>query len=842
MLSVLTRRWRGLFVGFALAVAVLFGGGGAEGSASNGLIAALGAILLATILADQLTKARELPLAAALPLVAITAVLLLTVAQLVPLPANIWRQLPGRDIMAAALQQAGGSNQPRPLSIDAAATATWATALLMPSAILLHMARATTSERRCLFAILVGCAAVSALIGAMQLALGQSDVLSFYDGPSPGAASGLFANPNHQGLMMVLALLAVAGLAPSRTTSRDFPFATTLTWAAMAFFGLMAVASGSRAALALLAGAVPLAVLLRVSTGRYLQWVAIVGLAAALLWAVFLLYPGTNTLAIRESFSLSSDLRSAYYPDLLLTMKQYWPVGSGFGTFTTVFPPNENLDIATRAYLNHAHNDFLENLIEGGVAAAIAMAFALGSVAVVAAKRLIGSDDDRRFTAAAALMVLACCVHSLADYPLRTVSIGAAVALAAGAIFNSPTPVRLRNRSKANSAIYASILALFAIVGVGALRLNLIAAGLRDYRPDQAAALGSHEPLALAAQVESLLTAKAYGQAEALAKESVLHAPMNPLGLTLLARTVEAQGKPATHIWEVASLLGWREPTVQYWAFRHALETSQPEIAVLRADAILRTGEPPPQLILFLRTAANDAAFRAPIVRRLALNPGWRASFFAVTPHSSVQELTGVFAILAQEAAAGLSVSTDAAQLSTALISSENFDAAAHLYQLIHPAPKGRDLVFDPEFTEKATEHGRGTMFDWRLIQGRGISVDVDSSNSTRLVIDSTGDRTQPAAVLYFPVGQGNYELSYRVRGDQGQSALLRLKCLQPSRVLAQVGVIPTAAFRNDAVSVDVPESCVMAKMVVVSQAADAPGLLEFERISVLRGSSLRRI
>jgi O-Antigen ligase len=837
----LARSWRDVAFGFGFALALLTGGGGAEGLALNGIIAGFGAILLGTLVADHLSNARPLPGSAIAPVVAITFVLLVVLFQIIPLPATVWQRLPGRETMAAALSQVGALGTARPISIDPAATIAWATALLMPAAVLLHLTRTPPATLRIFYAILIACAALSGLVGALQLALGHPDILALYDGPTRGAASGLFANTNHQALLMVVAVMALATFPRPAQVRREPPASTTaLLWGGIGFFALMVIASGSRAGLLMLAGTLPIAMLLRLRSATAAPWITAVGLAGALIGALFLLYPGTNTLAVRESFSVTHDLRAAYLPDLLLTLWQYWPTGSGLGTFTTAFPPNENLDVVTSAFLNHAHDDFLEALIEGGLAGAVAVLLAIGAVGVFAGKRLIAPSADRRLVAGAALILLACCVHSLVDYPMRTATIATVAAFAAGVIFQGPTPIGSGKPRGATAWAYAAIVLVCALVGFEAVRLNLIASALRAGRADEAAALGSHDALVLAAEVDRLLAAGRQKPAERLAAQAVARQPMNPAAVTLLARTEEALAKPTAGIWQVATRLGWRDPSTQYWAVRYALRGKQPEIAVLRADALLRTSKASPQLMRGLRIAANDGAFRSALVDRLSLEPSWQAKFFAVAPGSSVDELNGVFATVAQQAGTGSSPGIEARPLIATLIANRQFEAAARLYRLLHEGKPADDLVPDAQFAKAPDDYTRSTMFDWRLLGGPTVSVSVDPSAPSRLVIENAGERTKTASDLHLPLAQGRYELEYRFRADQDDAALVRLSCLQPFTRLAERRVQAAPSFAIERIPVELTKPCSMARLEIVSLVSERAAPIEFDEISI-RPLSLTR-
>ena len=88
----------------------------------------------------------------------------------------------------------------------------------------------------------------------------------------------------------------------------------------------------------------------------------------------------------------------------------------------------------TSEYVNHAHNDYLELVLELGAAGAVLIVLFLGWWAV-AATRVWTSTLSTPFGRAATIATAAILAHSIVDYPLRTGALmavfGAAIALMA---------------------------------------------------------------------------------------------------------------------------------------------------------------------------------------------------------------------------------------------------------------------------------------------------------------------------------------------------------------------------------------------------------------------------
>jgi O-antigen ligase len=135
----------------------------------------------------------------------------------------------------------------------------------------------------------------------------------------------------------------------------------------------------------------------------------------------------------------SWDARFDFWPDVVYALKQYFPFGSGLGTFEPVFNAAERLSIVGPLYVNHAHNDYLEILVESGLFGA---ALVLAGVCWMLWRgwrvwRAREHDASVIFARAAFIVLILPVAHSLVDYPLRTLALSAAFGLFSGMLANS---------------------------------------------------------------------------------------------------------------------------------------------------------------------------------------------------------------------------------------------------------------------------------------------------------------------------------------------------------------------------------------------------------------------
>lgn len=437
--------WRGdplaFFAAALVFLSILIGGGGAEAPIRNAVIEACGALLLVACAALHF-GGRPLPREAAGPLWLLAATLLVIALQLVPLPPTTWTALPGRET-AVAVSTATGLSGWRPLSLDPEATRRFAAALLLPAGVLIATLMSGHRGLLMIARAAVAGALLSALLAAVQISLGTPMSLAPYGHVEQGAGNGLFINPNHQATLMALALVFTGLLirmepAQVRIRRRHGEWRFHLGWLLVPLFALMSVGSQSRAGIVLLVPAITaaLAIALNPKGMARIFAVAIALLTAAI--AVFAISGNPWKRLMDLQASLTTEGRIVSMPDILYTLGQYWPAGSGFGTFNPVFRANENLDLVLERYLNRAHNEYLEVLIEGGFPAAVLLAFAgllllLGLVRLIRMPKRAGNPAP---ALAGLAMLVILMLHSLVDFPLRIDSIAAVAAVAVGFFFS----------------------------------------------------------------------------------------------------------------------------------------------------------------------------------------------------------------------------------------------------------------------------------------------------------------------------------------------------------------------------------------------------------------------
>ncbi len=380
------------------------------------------------------------------PLILLGAVMALPLVQLIPLPSFLWTAMPGRGPIVADLRLASVPIGWAPLSLSPQATWNSFLALLTPAAMLLAGLTIAPEWRRRMVFFVIGFGVVSVLLGAAQLAGGGDSPLRFYDVTNDSAAVGFFSNRNHFASMLacvvVLASAWAADAALGRTASRrDLALALAAVAIAVAGVGM----TGSRAGLVLLvpAGLGAIALAWRNGVGRGKGWRVLAVLGAGFVVAAVLvqLTFGVAIDRLQAGFS-QENTRLVAAAGSWSAIKALMPFGSGMGTFVPVYKMFEDTGAVINTYINHAHDDWIEVVLEGGLAAVLLLLAFVAWFGRQALRiwRLVGVETGP--ARAASLCVLLFMVHSLADYPLRSPANAALFALCCATMLAYPVGVR----------------------------------------------------------------------------------------------------------------------------------------------------------------------------------------------------------------------------------------------------------------------------------------------------------------------------------------------------------------------------------------------------------------
>ena len=408
-------------------------------------ILALG-FALAGVTRDQLRSAR-------VPLVLLFLLFLWCGLQLLPLPPSVWTDLPGREMFAHVYDTLGVPAGWRPVSLYPTLTMNSFLSLMVPLAALLLALRLPAEQRPLVLKALILIGAASAVLGLFQILGAPGNRLYLYRVTNITSPVGLFSNRNHQAVFLacLFPLMSAYLLLPRRKDVNHMVRLSACGGFAVFLVPLL-IATGSRAgaaamvlSLVLTAWLLPPIAARRVALGgrtvdiRLLAVIALVLLVGAL----WFFSARTEALTRLSEESVSDNLRFATIDTSRMMIERFFPVGSGFGTFANVYQIFEPPRLVSENYLNHAHDDILEIILEGGVFAAAILLATIVALAVgvvrVARRPLVANATDLYARVGAIVLVLFL-FASVFDYPVRVPLVATLCAVMAVWLFQGAKP------------------------------------------------------------------------------------------------------------------------------------------------------------------------------------------------------------------------------------------------------------------------------------------------------------------------------------------------------------------------------------------------------------------
>lgn len=388
---------------------------------------------IAMIAAAVLQFDRERWRMAKTPVLCILAIGAVMVVQLIPLPPGFWASLPGRALYVQPLADAGVPEVWRPLSMTPDLTLNSLLSILPPLAVVAGLSLVDREDQRRIVPVLIAAAVISAFIGLIQVSNGS---LYFYRVTNEGLPVGVFANRNHQALFLAAILPVLGGWAA--LPHHNPLYRKGRIWIAACIAAPIIpilLITGSRAGLVagIVGGVLALAMTFREARrsvprrrdrDRSLRQKLLVYLPIATgVLAAGAVYTLSRDVAFQRFFEdNTASVRSTMFPVYVQMAQDFFPFGSGFGSFDPMFRLYEPASRLGPAYLNHAHNDLAQIVIEGGILPLLLLAPFLGWF-VFSGWRLWArplESTAQLLGRMGFVVVLLFLLGSLVDYPLRT--------------------------------------------------------------------------------------------------------------------------------------------------------------------------------------------------------------------------------------------------------------------------------------------------------------------------------------------------------------------------------------------------------------------------------------
>ncbi len=420
-----------------LALVLILGGASAAGYTGNMALQFAGSGLIAWSLWNTQPD-RNLAIGLKVFLVAFAGVAAL---QFLPLPPVLWSKLAGRDAIAHGYELAGMAPPWLTYSLDpwgSLQSLIW----WIPAFALFVLARDrdAPTTRQLVWTIAV-VAYASALMAGVQAFAGSG---YFYSITNRGNGVGFFANSNHLGTFMLMAMALVAGQwlhdKPLGQHRKPRLAPGYVLAGLLAPLAIGVVLSGSLACQMLLIPTIAGIALIARPDFRINWWLTgAVGVLVSV-GLVWLLASGLVSNDLMSKSGTAGISRGEFLANGAQMLRSFAPFGSGLGTFRDIYPWYEDAAKVGTTYVNHAHNDLLEMLIELGLLGAGLLVLFLHWFARVAWTRWNGLRAENPLALAATLAIAIALVHSLVDYPLRTAAVSGLIALCCVIARREPDP------------------------------------------------------------------------------------------------------------------------------------------------------------------------------------------------------------------------------------------------------------------------------------------------------------------------------------------------------------------------------------------------------------------
>jgi O-antigen ligase len=348
---------------------------------------------------------------------------------LIPLPPDLWTMLPGRSFVSDNFEQFGLALPWMPMSL-APQISLFSAFNFIPLIALGYIAyfQAEREELQEALLALMMIMCLSFLLGILQITEGRS-AFYLHDFSNFGLPVGFFSNRNHFATLAIMVLpiaiyYTVFGrhLLSRRKASRLY----RLSMIATVIMGIITILlTGSNAGFALFVFAILVTAIICLTRAQLhpaaKRVIPIFGIPFAGVIIYFLLSTNQVNQWVEELENESSISRVVMTEKTLNAAQDFAPIGAGPGTFRSVYRLTENPDTVSVRYVNEAHNDYAQIYLEFGVLGGLLVAgfilwflFQLGPLFI---------KKESRSRSIIGLCLMIPLLHSMADYPMRTLSV-----------------------------------------------------------------------------------------------------------------------------------------------------------------------------------------------------------------------------------------------------------------------------------------------------------------------------------------------------------------------------------------------------------------------------------
>lgn len=307
--------------------------------------------------------------------ITIWSIIVIPCLYLLPLPLSIWQNLPGHELYTESLNivVANGYTD-NYLTYSLIPYRTVSTLLSLLPVIGIFLAALILPRTKIIFLVylFLGIASFEAALGLIQYGSGAEWAFWWSIEDEGRNATGTYPNRDHFAALMELALplslsMIAYNIGNKRHKDDENPYIfneTVIFFTISVLIILAGIFSRSRAGVLLIIVGILLS---SISFGRHAGGKQNVGLNVIIISVTIGIATSIGLVPVLNRFAVNpmEDARWQIFDAVWVGIKQFFPLGSGPGTFQSVFlafqPPS------LQKFINHAHNDYLELFFETSI-------------------------------------------------------------------------------------------------------------------------------------------------------------------------------------------------------------------------------------------------------------------------------------------------------------------------------------------------------------------------------------------------------------------------------------------------------------------------------------------
>ena len=342
---------------------------------------------------------------------------------LIPLPAGVWSNLPGRDFIVKGYEILGVELPWLPLSVTPEKTLFSLFDFLPPFALLLLLGTVVKTHEIKMAIKTIGVFVIISVIMVILQVANIHDGLYIYDFTNTKSAVGFFSNANHYGVFMLMSIPLIMCIIDFSINdyvdyNRALTFSIICIVAALLGIGLCGSLGSFLLILPVLAGTGFIW-----STSLRRKKFYLIGILGSLI-AVFLfdifIWENLQQDILSKLTSVDSSVRQTLFEKSAEIAKTFFPVGTGPGSFADVYKLFEDVG---RKTIPHAHNDYIEMFVEFGILGPVWIICAFIWIGRNILKALTHQKESQKMSQYLSISIMIVFVHSIFDYSLRTISV-----------------------------------------------------------------------------------------------------------------------------------------------------------------------------------------------------------------------------------------------------------------------------------------------------------------------------------------------------------------------------------------------------------------------------------